>query len=119
MPLALRSFRSALASGPQDRAAAHTDLGEVLLTTGDRAEAKRQTLEALEIAPSFERAQDLLLKLSEKYGRGRVAFGHRRAYDRPAIQVAPRPREGTIPPVVVRTSPSLLPTADTGHKKED
>jgi tetratricopeptide (TPR) repeat protein len=65
VPLALRSFRSALAAGTQDRAAAHTDLGEALLATGDRAGAKTQSLEALEIAPSFERAQDLLLKLSE------------------------------------------------------
>ena len=32
---------------------------------GDRAGAKTQSLEALEIAPSFERAQDLLLKLSQ------------------------------------------------------
>jgi tetratricopeptide (TPR) repeat protein len=60
---ALRAFKSALATQPQDRAAAHTDLGEALLATGDPAEAKRHTLEALEIAPSFERAQDLLLKL--------------------------------------------------------
>ena len=50
---------------PPDRAAAHTDLGEALLASGDAAEAKKQTLEALEIAPSFERAQDLLLKLAE------------------------------------------------------
>ena len=38
---------------------------QALLASGDAAEAKKQTLEALEIAPSFERAQDLLLKLSE------------------------------------------------------
>ena len=63
-PAALRAFRSALATEPPDRAAAHTDLGEALLAGGDAAEAKRQTLEALEIAPSFERAQDLLLKLA-------------------------------------------------------
>jgi hypothetical protein len=44
---------------------ARSDLGEALLATGDRVGAKTQTLEALEIAPSFERAQDLLLKLSE------------------------------------------------------
>ena len=62
---ALRAFRSALATQPVDRAAAHTDLGEALLASGDAAEAKKQTLEALEIAPSFERAQDLLLKLAE------------------------------------------------------
>ena len=62
---ALRAFRSALATQPPDKAAAHTDLGEALLVSGDTAEAKKQTLEALEIAPSFERAQDLLLKLAQ------------------------------------------------------
>jgi tetratricopeptide (TPR) repeat protein len=62
---ALRAFRSALATQPSDRAAAHTDLGEALLASGDTAEAKKQTLAALEIAPSFERAQDLLLKLAQ------------------------------------------------------
>jgi tetratricopeptide (TPR) repeat protein len=62
---ALRAFKSALATQPPDRAAAHTDLGEALLASGDAAEAKKQTLEALEIAPSFERAQDLLLKLAQ------------------------------------------------------
>jgi tetratricopeptide (TPR) repeat protein len=62
---ALRAFRSALATQPPDRAAAHTDLGEALLASGEAAEAKKQTLEALEIAPSFERAQDLLLKLAQ------------------------------------------------------
>jgi hypothetical protein len=31
--------------------------------TGNPAEAKTQALAALEVAPSFERAQDLLLKV--------------------------------------------------------
>ena len=35
------------------------------LAAGQYADAKKQTLAALEIAPSFERAQDLLLKISE------------------------------------------------------
>jgi len=61
--LALRSFRSALATKPPDAAAAHADLAEALLANGQPAEAKREVLEALEIAPSFERAQDLLLKI--------------------------------------------------------
>ena len=60
---ALRAFRSALATNPADRAAAHTDLAEVHLLQGQSAEARKQTLAALEIAPSFERAQDLLLKI--------------------------------------------------------
>jgi len=33
--------------------------------SGKRADARRQTLAALEVAPSYERAQDLLLKLAE------------------------------------------------------
>jgi len=60
--LAVREFRAALATGPADKAAAHCDLGEAYLIDGKPAEAKREALAALEIAPSFERAQDLLLK---------------------------------------------------------
>jgi Flp pilus assembly protein TadD len=60
---ALRAFRSALASNPPDRAQAHADLAEAYVSAGQLDEAKRQTLAALEIAPAFERAQDLLLKI--------------------------------------------------------
>lgn len=60
---AVRAFRSALAGNPPDRAQAHVELGEAYLVAGRTADAKRETLEALEIAPAFERAQDLLLKL--------------------------------------------------------
>ena len=62
---AVRSFKSVLGSNPPDRAQAHVELAEAYLAAGQYAEAKRQTLDALEIAPSFERAQDLLLKISE------------------------------------------------------
>jgi len=62
---ALRAFRSALAGNPPDRATAHVDLAEAYVTAGQIANAKRETLAALEIAPSFERAQDLLLKIVE------------------------------------------------------
>jgi len=60
---AVRNFRVALAAGPTDRASAHADLAESLFKAGDKAEAKRQALAALEIAPTYERAQELLLKL--------------------------------------------------------
>ncbi len=60
--VAIREFAAALALGPTDRAAAHCDLGESLLAKGRKADAKREALAALEIAPSFERAQELLLK---------------------------------------------------------
>jgi tetratricopeptide (TPR) repeat protein len=62
---AMRAFRTALAANPPDRAQAHIDLAEAYLAAGRRAQAKTETLAALEIAPSFERAQDLLLKLVE------------------------------------------------------
>ncbi|MBM3808698.1 MAG: tetratricopeptide repeat protein [Acidimicrobiia bacterium] len=62
---AVRLFRVALATKPPDKATAHTDLAEALLKAGQRDDARKQVLEALLVAPSFTRAQDLLLKLSE------------------------------------------------------
>lgn len=69
-PRALRAFRAALASSPPDRATAHADLAEAYLLAGDMTEAKRQALAALELAPAFERAQDLLLKIVDSSGAG-------------------------------------------------
>ena len=62
---AIKLFRVALAAKPLDKASAHADLGEALLKAGQKDEARKQVLEALMIAPSFNKAQDLLLKLSE------------------------------------------------------
>ena len=62
---AIRSFRVALAAKPLDRASAHADLAEALAEAGQRDEAKKEALAALEIAPTFTRAQDLLLKLAQ------------------------------------------------------
>lgn len=62
---AIRMFRVALAAKPLDRASAHADLAEALAEAGQRDEAKKQALSALEIAPTFTRAQDLLLKLAQ------------------------------------------------------
>jgi tetratricopeptide (TPR) repeat protein len=64
-PTAIRELRVAIASGAEDRAAVHCDLAEAYLGAKQPAEAKRQTLAALEIAPAYERAQTLLLKLVE------------------------------------------------------
>ncbi len=63
---ASREFRAVLALNPVDQAAAHTNLAESYFRGGKKADARRQTLAALEIAPSYERAQDLLLKLAEE-----------------------------------------------------
>jgi tetratricopeptide (TPR) repeat protein len=62
---AVRAFRAALARNPPDRAQAHVDLAEAYVSAGQAAEAKKEILAALEIAPSFERAQDLLLKIAQ------------------------------------------------------
>ncbi|OFV93036.1 MAG: hypothetical protein A3G76_13735 [Acidobacteria bacterium RIFCSPLOWO2_12_FULL_65_11] len=61
--VASREFRAVVALGPVDRAVALTDLAESYVRGGKTAEAKKQTLAALEIAPSYERAQILLLQL--------------------------------------------------------
>ena len=62
---AIRHFKAVVALKSVDQAAAYTDLAEGLLKVGRVAEARRQTLAALEVAPSYERAQSLLLRLAE------------------------------------------------------
>jgi tetratricopeptide (TPR) repeat protein len=62
---AVREFKAVVAMKPVDQASAYTDLAESYYQSGKRAEARKQTLAALEVAPSYERAQDLLLKLAE------------------------------------------------------
>ena len=62
---ATREFQIALAAGPIDRVGAHCDLAESHLMAGELDEAKRAALAALEIAPTYERAQDLLLRVIE------------------------------------------------------
>jgi tetratricopeptide (TPR) repeat protein len=62
---AIKLYRVALAAKPLDKAGAHADLAEALLEAGQKDEAKKEVLEALLIAPTFSRAQDLLLKLQE------------------------------------------------------
>ena len=55
---AVREFRTVARARAGRPAAAYTDLAESYFKGGKRAEAKKQTLAALEIAPSYERAQD-------------------------------------------------------------
>jgi tetratricopeptide (TPR) repeat protein len=65
---AAREFRTAIALKPIDPAVAHTDLAESYLKAGKRDDAKRQALAALEIAPAYARAQDLLLQIADPAG---------------------------------------------------
>lgn len=64
-PVATREFKVALLTNVADKAAAHCDLGEAYLLAGRPQDAKKEALSALEIAPTFERAQDLLLRAVE------------------------------------------------------
>ena len=60
---AVREFRVLIALKPPDLAEAHYDLARALEAAGSRSEARREVLRSLEIAPGFEKAQELLLKL--------------------------------------------------------
>lgn len=60
---AIREFRVEIALAPADLAEAHYDLARALEAAGNHAEARREVLRSLEIAPGFDKAQELLLKL--------------------------------------------------------
>ncbi len=59
----VRERRAVLALEPVDRAAAHYRLARALVRAGDRPSARSAVLAALEIAPNYEAALDLLLSL--------------------------------------------------------
>lgn len=60
---AIRERMAVLASRPTDRAGAEYRLALAYERAGDRANARRAVLRALEIAPAYEAAQSLLLRL--------------------------------------------------------
>jgi tetratricopeptide (TPR) repeat protein len=60
---AVREFRAAIAAGSLDPAGANSDLAESYLALGDKAQARRAALAAIEVAPGYPRAQELLLKV--------------------------------------------------------
>jgi Flp pilus assembly protein TadD len=61
---AVIEFQAALALGPANRAEAHTDLAEALLKSGRNADARTHVMAALQEAPTYARAQDLLLSIT-------------------------------------------------------
>lgn len=61
---AIASYQVLVGLNPIDPASAHFNLARALYGSGKKQEAKREVLRALEIAPHFEKAQQLLLKLS-------------------------------------------------------
>ncbi len=62
-PTAIRARKAAVALGPTDRADALYRLAQALAGAGDVAGARREVLRALDLAPNFEAAQDLLLTI--------------------------------------------------------
>jgi tetratricopeptide (TPR) repeat protein len=62
---AIREYRVLVELEVTDPVEAHTDLAEALLRGGKKTEAKRSALVALEIAPTYERAQNILLESME------------------------------------------------------
>jgi tetratricopeptide (TPR) repeat protein len=63
-PAAVRAYRALLFLNISDPAGAHYDLARALMASGDLAEARREILRALEIAPTFKKALQLLLEIS-------------------------------------------------------
>jgi len=62
-PAAERHLVRALDAGVSDEVAVRADLADSLLQQGRAAEAKREVIAALERAPRYERAQELLLQI--------------------------------------------------------
>ncbi len=69
-PEAVRERRAVVALGPTDRAEALYRLAQAWLGAGSTDEARRSVVQALEVAPGFARAQDLLLDIQSRRARG-------------------------------------------------
>ncbi len=63
-PAAIAACRALLGLNPTDPADAHYSLARALFGAGRKQEARKEVLRALEIAPTFVKAQELLLKLT-------------------------------------------------------
>lgn len=68
----VRERRAVLALDPTDRVEALYQLALALADAGDRDAARREVLRALELAPNFEKAQELLLRLRSGAAAGRT-----------------------------------------------
>jgi tetratricopeptide (TPR) repeat protein len=62
---AAREYETMLALKTPDRATAYTRLAQAHLGQGKKPEARRAIINALDIAPNYEPAQELLLEISK------------------------------------------------------
>jgi tetratricopeptide (TPR) repeat protein len=67
----VRARRALVALNPVDMPEALYQLALAYFNAGDQASARREVLRALEVAPSFARAQELLLRISGSQEAGR------------------------------------------------
>ena len=62
---ALREYKIALSLNPPNVAEAHYNLARAQLAAGRAADAKKSVLRSLEVAPGYEQAQELLLRIAK------------------------------------------------------
>jgi len=67
---AIRERQAVIALHPVDRAEAQYQLAKAYYDSGDVANARRTLLRALENAPNFQKAQELLLEIHRRSGTG-------------------------------------------------
>jgi tetratricopeptide (TPR) repeat protein len=65
-PKAVREYKTLLALNPPDEAGARYQLAKAFFESGSREQARMEVLLALEIAPTFEDAQKLLLEIARR-----------------------------------------------------
>lgn len=63
---ALNEFQAALYLQPPNEAEARYNVARAFYALGKTMEAKRAVIRSLEVAPSFDKAQELLLKIVEQ-----------------------------------------------------
>ena len=68
-PMAVREYEVLVTLDRNDPVEARTNLAEAYMNNGQAQEAKRNILTALEIAPSYQRAQQVLLKAVDTVGQ--------------------------------------------------
>ena len=116
---AARERRAVVALRPVDLAAAHYQLARVLNLNGDRAAARRAVLAALELAPNYEEALDLLLELRRGGFRpvtraGMAGPGRRGIARRPEAPRYPRGlRHGTL---ALAAGTTLISSGSATHR---
>ena len=82
---AIQSFRALLQMEPIDPARMHFDLAQLLSQQGEASEARRHVLMALEEAPRYRAAQQLLLDLVDGRGTNKTPANE----GQPAAEVTP------------------------------